>query len=70
MDLDYPEFSKTYYQKYIDARKEAGIKESDFIFGQSNFIKFLVQDAILPGIDDVKDETKYECDGNMNVFIF
>jgi hypothetical protein len=67
MDEEYPEFSKTYYQKYMDARKEAGIKESEEDT-QSNFIKFLVEDAVLPGIDDVVDEketTTYECDGNV-----
>lgn len=55
MDLDneFPEFKNTYYEKYMSARKEAGIKESSDD-SQGNFIKFLVEEAVLPGIDDVK----------------
>ena len=46
MDAEYPEFKDTYYKKYMDARKDAGIKEeSDKT--HENFIKYLVQDADL-----------------------
>ena len=46
MDEEYPEFKNTYYQKYIDARQKAGIKE-DEKDTQTNFIKYLVEDAPL-----------------------
>ena len=46
MDVDYPEFKDSYYQKYIDARQKAGIKE-DEKDTQTNFIKYLVEDAPL-----------------------
>lgn len=46
MDDEHPTFKDSYYQKYMDARKEAGIKE-DEKETQNSFIKFLVQDADL-----------------------
>ena len=46
LDEEYPEFKNTYYQKYIDARQKAGIKE-DEKDTQTNFIKYLVEDAPL-----------------------
>ena len=61
MDEQYPDFAGTYFQKYMDARKEAGIKESEDD-AQSNFIRFLVEEAFLPGIDDVVSESNYVCE--------
>jgi len=46
MDIDYPEYKDSYYEKYMNARKEAGIKE-DETDTQANFIKFIVEDAEL-----------------------
>lgn len=46
MDQDHPTFQDNYYEKYMQARKDAGIKE-DEKDTQSNFIKFLVEDADL-----------------------
>ena len=46
MDVEYPEFKDSYYQKYMDARQKAGIKE-DEKDTQTNFIKYLVNDAPL-----------------------
>ena len=46
MDEIYPEFKDSYYEKYMQARKDAGIKE-DEKDTQANFIKFLVEDADL-----------------------
>jgi hypothetical protein len=46
MDIDYPEYKDSYYEKYMNARKEAGIVESSSDT-QANFIKFLVEDAEL-----------------------
>ena len=46
-DEEHPTFKDTYYDKYMEARKKAGIVESKEE-SQSNFIKFLVEDAELP----------------------
>jgi hypothetical protein len=46
LDEEYPEFKDNYYQKYMDARNKAGIKESKEDT-QANFIKYLVEDAPL-----------------------
>lgn len=46
MNEKYPEFKGTYYQKYMDARKTAGIKESEEDT-QGNFIKYMVEDVDL-----------------------
>lgn len=54
-DNEFPGFKDTYYEKYMAARQEAGIKESTDD-SQGNFIKFLVEEAVLPGIDDVKED--------------
>jgi Family of unknown function (DUF5832) len=52
-DEKFPDFKNTYYEKYMKARKDSGIKESKQE-ADSNFIKFLVEDVELPGIDDLK----------------
>lgn len=52
MDSENPTFKNTYYEKYMKAREDAGIKESKEE-SQDNFIKFLVEEAVLPGIDDL-----------------
>lgn len=44
LDDEYPEYSGSYYKKYMDARNEAGIKESSEE-SQDNFMKFLVEDV-------------------------
>jgi hypothetical protein len=46
LDEEFPDYQNTYYQKYIDARDKAGIKESKEDT-QGNFIKYLVEDAPL-----------------------
>jgi len=46
MDEKYPDFKDTYYQKYMEARKTAGIKESEED-NQGNFIKYMVEDVDL-----------------------
>ena len=42
-DKEYPEFKNTYYEKYMKARENAGLKD-DF---KESFLKFLVEDADL-----------------------
>lgn len=46
MDETYPTFNESYYEKYMQARKDAGITE-DIKEAQDNFIKFLVEDVDL-----------------------
>ena len=46
MDETHPTFNESYYEKYMQARKDAGIKE-DIKEAQDNFIKFLVEDVDL-----------------------
>ena len=46
MDETHPTYRDSYYDKYMQARKDAGIKE-DEKDTQANFIKFLVEDADL-----------------------
>ena len=46
MDEQYPEFKDSYYKKYMNAREQAGIKETAEDT-QSNFIKYLVREADL-----------------------
>jgi hypothetical protein len=49
LDESHPTFKDQYYQKYIDARREAGLALSPD--DGDSFMRFLVEDAILPGID-------------------
>lgn len=46
MDKEYPDYKNSFYDKYMKAREEAGIKESKEE-AADNFIKFLVEDADL-----------------------
>ena len=50
LDKKNPKFNDEYYEKYMKARKDAGIKDTSED-GQESFMKFLVEDAVLPGID-------------------
>lgn len=55
------EFKEKYYAKYVKAREDVGLTMDTEKAGQ-NFMKFLVEDAVLPGIDDVdaKDDVSTE----------
>ena len=46
------EYKEKYYAKYVKAREDVGLTMDAKKAGQ-NFMKFLVEDAVLPGIDDV-----------------
>ena len=46
LDKDFPDYQNSYYDKYMQARKDAGLKESK-MDADANFIKFLVEDADL-----------------------
>ena len=44
-----PKFKENYYQKYLDARKDAGIVDNEKT--RNSFLKFMVEDIELPGVD-------------------
>ena len=46
LDTEHPDFKDSYYEKYMKARTEAGIKETDEEKEQS-FMRYLVEDAEL-----------------------
>ncbi len=46
LDEKFPEYKDSYYEKYMQARRDAGLKDSKED-ADSNFIKFLVEDADL-----------------------
>ena len=50
-DEENPSFSKKYFQKYMETRKKAGFKDDGKEL-ETSFMKFLVKDAELPGIDN------------------
>jgi hypothetical protein len=54
MDSEFPEFRDKYFEKYMKARKDAGIKDLKEDQLNDSFMKFMLEDAILPGIDDVE----------------
>ena len=50
LDKVYPELKTTYFQKYMDARKQAGLSSSKVEQDQS-FMKYLVEDLKLPAVE-------------------
>lgn len=50
LDRKNPKFNDEYYEKYMNARKDAGIKDTGE-GGKDSFMKFLIEDAELPGIE-------------------
>jgi hypothetical protein len=58
-DEKFPDYKDNYYEKYMKARRDSGIKESKQDADES-FMKFLVEDAILPGIDDVNGTEEHK----------
>lgn len=48
MDSTNPEFVKTYFEKYMKARLEAGFKEESL---EKSFISYMGEDITLPGVD-------------------
>jgi hypothetical protein len=51
LDSENPEYKEKYFDKYMSARKESGFKDTKEEL-ENNFLKFLVEDAHLPGIDE------------------
>ena len=50
LDREHVDFKDKYFDKYMEAREQAGLKTNKEEQGD-NFMKFLVEDAVLPGID-------------------
>lgn len=51
LEEDKSDYKEKYYDKYMNARKESGFKDTPEEM-ETNFLKFLVEDAQLPGIDE------------------
>jgi hypothetical protein len=60
MDSEFPEFQHQYFDKYMQARKTSGFEDKDI--SKDNFMKFLVEDAVLEGVYDI-DTTSSTQDG-------
>ena len=50
MDEKHPDFKEKYFEKYMEARKNAGLDEK-VRETQDNFIMYMVEDVVLPTID-------------------
>lgn len=50
-DTEYPDFKEKYFQKYLDARKNAGVSNDEKEM-KEGFIKFMVEDFEIPCIDN------------------
>ena len=46
-----PEYKEKYYEKYMNARKESGFKDTKEEM-ENTFLQYLVEDVNLPGIDE------------------
>lgn len=51
MNEEYPDYQDTYYEKYLEARRESGIKDEG-IEAMNNFMKYMVEDSELVGLYD------------------
>lgn len=51
LDRKHPELKDLYFNKYMDARRQAGLS-TDKIDTGNNFIKYMVEDLHLPAVDD------------------
>lgn len=46
LDREYPDLKNTYYEKYMEARRQAGLPKDD-----NSFMKYLVEDIQLPAVE-------------------
>jgi len=57
LDKDKPEFKEQFFKKYVDARGKSGLTTSlTEDQKQDGFLRYLVQDVTLPGIDDTPED--------------
>ena len=52
LDEEHPDYSGKYMDKYMDARKEAGLDKQDPKDLEDNFMRYMLSDVKLPTIDD------------------
>lgn len=50
MDEEYPDFKEKYFEKYMEARRKAGL-DQNVRETQDNFIMYMVEDTVIPTID-------------------
>ena len=50
VNLSFNFFSTKYFEKYMDARKKSGLDEK-IRETQDNFLKYMVEDVLIPTID-------------------
>lgn len=50
LDEEYPDFRDKYFEKYMEARKNAGL-DTNVREEQDNFIMYMVEEAVIPTID-------------------
>lgn len=55
LDSQNQDYAKQYFKKYMDARNKVGF-DGRVRDEQDNFIRFMVEDVVLPGIDDLSTE--------------
>lgn len=76
MDKREPDFQNQYFEKYMNARKQAGLGESQYKQTEDNFMKFMVEDVEIPEIEEmykkytetgVLEDKKDEVEGNLDV---
>ena len=51
LDKLHPTFKDNYFQKYMEAREKTGLDRQVTKEGQDNFIKYMVEDVLIPTID-------------------
>lgn len=59
MDEKHPTFIDSYFEKYMKARREAGLEDSAHD-GEANFIKYMIEEVELEGIDDQLDQSSQQ----------
>ena len=59
LDQEYPEFAGKYLDKYMQARKDAGIDESTEDLND-NFMNFMVEEKLIPTIDTDEKLPEFE----------
>lgn len=62
-DLEHenPSLTEVYYQKYLDARRQAGLQVDPATIGNT-FMKYMVEDAVLPEVDEEYERLYGNCE--------
>lgn len=59
LDAAHPDYKEKYFEKYMDARKNAGLEHSKGV--EDNFVKYMVEDATLPAVDEYYEKNFATC---------